>query len=379
MSKKVRVHSAIHILLRGMQRARFEGADDLNFYVIDANRLQIGVKEASSPLVFDARELKLYRRSNQTDPGHEGEVLGYNEAVIQSWIEQIRAAFGSLLNSSQSAVSLKQPAEVSRPVEYEREFHDRWAQTEEVEKVDVHLSNYSPTAPELRFIHSQFPDLRGKRVLDFGCGLGEASVAFAEKGANVVAMDISPEMLNFASQLARSRGVQIETKICVAEHFNPASFGQFDLIYAGNIFHHINLSAVLPRLIEALKPDGSLVSWDPVAYNPIINLYRIWAHKVRTYDERPFSTADIAFLRRYFGEDWTWVSTLVLFPLMFLIDRQSPNSVRYWKKVVREGERWRWIYEPLEKLDRILLRIFPPIRYLCWNVTLICKNPRKQP
>jgi len=44
-------------------------------------------------------------------------------------------------------------------------------------------------------------DLRGARVLDAGCGTGAAAVALAQRGAEVVAVDLSPTLV----QLARER------------------------------------------------------------------------------------------------------------------------------------------------------------------------------
>lgn len=46
---------------------------------------------------------------------------------------------------------------------------------------------------------SELPsDLRGARILDAGCGTGAMSVALAERGAQVVAVDIAPELIKIA-------------------------------------------------------------------------------------------------------------------------------------------------------------------------------------
>jgi len=97
---------------------------------------------------------------------------------------------------------------------------------------------------------------------------------------------------------------------------------------------------------------------------------------VRTPDEHPLRWGDIKFLRGQFGSVETryfWLTTLIIFVIMALAQRRDPNKERYWKVVVREGRKWRWLYLPLEMLDRLLLTLVPPLRLLCWNVVIVCK------
>jgi len=81
--------------------------------------------------------------------------------------------------------------------ERERVFHDDWANSIRVEDVQLDSVFEGPAALENKWILGQLGDLKGKRVLDLGCGLGEASVYFAKKGAIVTASDLSPQMLEF--------------------------------------------------------------------------------------------------------------------------------------------------------------------------------------
>ena len=58
------------------------------------------------------------------------------------------------------------------------------------------------TSPENRIILGKVGNLTGKRVLDLGCGAGEAAVYFAKKGALVTATDISSAMLEVVKKVA---------------------------------------------------------------------------------------------------------------------------------------------------------------------------------
>ncbi|MGC8641149.1 MAG: methyltransferase domain-containing protein [Isosphaeraceae bacterium] len=78
----------------------------------------------------------------------------------------------------------------------EEHFHDEWAATLEPAEVMVDESWEAATCPEHRWIKDQLRDLRGRRVLDLGCGAGEAAVWIAKQGAEVVASDISSHFLD---------------------------------------------------------------------------------------------------------------------------------------------------------------------------------------
>jgi len=325
-------------------------------------------------------EPELYRRGDvdiainkQRDAG-----LLYADDSIQLKNEEY---FRKVLQCLGEGAGFEARAEVHERIKAEREFHDAWAASEDLSKIDVRQVNEACTAPEMRHITNRLGWIEGKNVLDIGCGLGEVSVYFATLGANVTASDLSPGMCTAAKELAAMHGVAINTHIASSESIGLAETEQFDIIYAGNVLHHVDIDKTLAQILPHLKDDGQFVSWDPVAYNPVINVYRRMASEVRTEDEHPLTRADLAKLNKYFGSVETrfyWLTTLVIFVIMALIQRRNPNKERYWKAVIHEAPKWAWIYVPLEKLDQFLMNIFPPLRWLCWNVVVIACNPNRK-
>lgn len=273
----------------------------------------------------------------------------------------------------------REPADyVSARKNAEEAFHDEWAASVDVRTINVRQRNEACTAPEMRHIRDKLGNISGKTLLDVGCGLGEASVYFAMQGAIVTVTDISPGMCETAQKLAVANGVTVETHVSPIEDLGLGT-RQFDIIYIGNTLHHANVATTLDNILPHLKPDGVFVSWDPVAYNPIINLYRAVATNVRTEDEHPLRLRDIREIAARFERaeaTWFWFTTLLIFMLMVAVQFRSPNKERFWKKIVDEADTWAWLYWPLAAVDRCLLAALPFLRPLCWNVVIVGRGPK---
>ena len=175
----------------------------------------------------------------------------------------------------------------------EADFHDQWASSTRLEDVHVLECFEAPTALENQFILSRMGSLAGKTVLDLGAGLGESSVYFALKGARVTTVDVSPGMVETALALGKRFGVELIGVVSGAEDLDvPAE--SYDFVYIANTIHHVqNRDELFLRISRALRPGGRFFSYDPLAYNPAINVYRRMATEVRTPDESPLTVADL--------------------------------------------------------------------------------------
>ena len=260
----------------------------------------------------------------------------------------------------------------------EAEFHDRAAGELDVDSVLVDETFTSATAPENQHILDQFGNVRGLRVLDYGCGVAEGGIYLAKLGANVVGMDVSEGMLDAAQRLARRHGVSIETRRVDGPRI-PAADDEFDAVYGNGVLHHVDLAQAGPELARVMKPAGTGCFIEPLPYNPVINVYRRVADKVRTADEHPLSFEDIDRLKTWFQEvshREFWLSALGVFLKFYLIDRVHPNQERYWKKIYTDADRIEGWYRPLRALDDRLLRWVPALGGLCWNTVITVRGPR---
>jgi SAM-dependent methyltransferase len=261
----------------------------------------------------------------------------------------------------------------------EAKFHDGWAASTALDDVLVQECFEAPTALENQFILRRMGGLKGKKILDIGSGLGESSVYFAMQGAEVTSTDISPLMVEKAMRLASKFSVKLQGIVSTAESLNvPES--HFDFVYIANTIHHVHDRLTLfSQIRRALKPGGVFFSYDPLAYNPAINLYRRMATEVRTADEIPLTRSDLRLARHYFqdvGHREFWILTLTLFGKYYLLDRVHPNRDRYWKRILKETNKsLRW-WKPLLLLDQVITRI-PGFRFLAWNVVIWGRKPSR--
>jgi SAM-dependent methyltransferase len=99
-------------------------------------------------------------------------------------------------------------------------------------------------------------DLRGRRVLEVGCGTGRLAAALAEReAAKVWAVDPSPEMLAVAKERA-GRGVTF--KEARAERL-PFKDGWFERAAMTLVVHVLDRPRAFAELHRVLGPDGRLV------------------------------------------------------------------------------------------------------------------------
>lgn len=89
------------------------------------------------------------------------------------------------------------------------------------------------------------PDLHGVRILDAGCGTGTLAIDLAKRGAEVVAIDLSPTLVEHARERAEAEGVEIDFRS--GDMLDPA-LGTFDHLVAMDSLIHYDL----PEMIAAL-------------------------------------------------------------------------------------------------------------------------------
>ncbi len=155
----------------------------------------------------------------------------------------------------------------------------------------------------LRYIEKAAP-LQGARVLDVGCGGGILSEAMANRGAEVLGIDLSQAVLDVAELHALEGKVRIDYEAIAAEELAAAQPACFDLVTCMEMLEHVpDPAAILSALAQLVRPGGDVI--------------------VSTLNRRP-----LAFAVAILGAEY--------------ITRTLPRGTHEYLKFIRPSELARW-------------------------------------
>lgn len=131
----------------------------------------------------------------------------------------------------------------------------------------------------------------GKKVLEIGCGTGEFTKRIAQTGADITAVDISPDLL----EVARSGVTNINVRFYV-QNVEKLDFedGSFDVVIGSSILHHLNLNPAIKEVYRVLRRGGRVVFTEPNMLNP-----QIWLERNIPFIRKSTNTSpdETAFIR----------------------------------------------------------------------------------
>lgn len=118
-----------------------------------------------------------------------------------------------------------------------------------------------------KYIENIIPQLNGFDMLELNCGTGEDALLFSDRGFNIIATDISEEMLKVTQQKVQQYSMQhrISSQYLDLESFDETSFNKkFDLIFSNfgglNCISPESLQTLLTKLPLALNKGGRFIA-----------------------------------------------------------------------------------------------------------------------
>lgn len=151
--------------------------------------------------------------------------------------------------------------------------HGRWLAEQDTEKV----WGWNTPAGRLRAQRraQQIIDGAGvqkcSRILEIGCGTGLFTEMFSSTGRQIVAIDISPELL----AKARLRNLPAAQVTFLEKRFEDCEVdGPFDAVIGSSVLHHLDIDQAIERIKASLKRGGRISFAEPNMLNPQVYLER---------------------------------------------------------------------------------------------------------
>ena len=122
--------------------------------------------------------------------------------------------------------------------------------------VAIHYGPGAPFEDELKLLGN----LKGKKVLEIGCGGAQCGIAMAKKGAIVTGIDISEEQLKFAKKLAEKNKVNLTFYQGDVKKLPQIESSSQDIVFsAWALFYVDDIKSCFHEVRRALKKNGIFV------------------------------------------------------------------------------------------------------------------------
>ena len=117
--------------------------------------------------------------------------------------------------------------------------------------------------------------LKGKKVVDVGCGGGILAESMALKGANVLGIDMGKAPLSVASLHKLESGAELDYQQITAEELADKEAGKYDVVTCMEMLEHVpDPASVIAACSKLVKPDGH-VFFSTINRNPKSYLFAI--------------------------------------------------------------------------------------------------------
>lgn len=169
-----------------------------------------------------------------------------------------------------------------------------------------YMNPSADTIYPLEYAYYLLGDVRGKDVLDFGCGNGENTILLVRRGANVHSLDISAESVKVAEKRLQVNGLENTAKFFVGSaHDIPFEDESVDVVFGIAILHHLDLKLAAKEVFRVLRKGGRAIFQEPVRNSKFIwfvrNLIPYQAPDTSPF-ERPLTDKELRDFARDFSE-----------------------------------------------------------------------------
>lgn len=99
----------------------------------------------------------------------------------------------------------------------------------------------------------------GTRLLDVGCGSGALAIPAAHRGADVMAVDIAPRMIDLLGARTHAQGIRVDGRVMDAHHLDLPD-DRFDATVSQNgVTMSPHLAVALTEIVRVTRPGGTVL------------------------------------------------------------------------------------------------------------------------
>lgn len=195
--------------------------------------------------------------------------------------------------------------------------------------------NPSPSTPfALEYAFCLLADVKGKVVLDLGCGSGEELIPLVLRGAEVIGIDISPDLISLAKRRL------IETRPSAMARVGSAYETELpdasvDAIFCMSLLHHLDIPRVREEMRRILRPGGFVIVKEPIRFSKTYGFLRsiLPAHDDVSDYEHPLTEQEFREVQQGFDVDGLRFFRLPIVPLagrMFPVLQRGATLISAW-------------------------------------------------
>jgi SAM-dependent methyltransferase len=221
-----------------------------------------------------------------------------------------------------SQLSERNQAEIERSASEARKFV---LKSLERAQIDRYLNPPADTPYGLEYAFHLLGDVRDKFVLDLGCGKGENIIPLLERGARVIGIDISPDLIAITQKLLSD--AKVEASLMVGSAYETGLPDEsVDAIFCMALIHHLDIKLVRDEMWRVLRKGGVIILREPIRFSKGYAWLRslLPAHEDISEFEHPLTREELATMTQPFRVQGTRYFRL---PFVPLVTRVLPSKI----------------------------------------------------
>jgi ubiquinone/menaquinone biosynthesis C-methylase UbiE len=187
-------------------------------------------------------------------------------------------------------------------------------------QIERYLDPQADTPYILEYAFHLLGDIRGKTVVDLGCGTGENIIPLVKRGARVIGMDISPDLIAIAQK--RLSDANLGASLSVGDAYTTGLPDEsIDVIFCAALIHHLDIKLVRDEQWRILRKGGVVILKEPIRFSKGYAWLRelLPAHEDVSDYEHPLTREELATMTERYEVTGTRYFRLPIVPLVLRI------------------------------------------------------------